>query len=94
MNRAPYGLSSPPDERKTLRSVLRETGYVYRIDPAFILLGRSSAVMGARKAVYAALRQLGWSYPAIGRAVGRDHSTVIQVLQGSKRTRKARREEV
>lgn len=38
--------------------------------------GRARDVTAARFQVYWVLRQSGWSYPAIGRALGRDHSTV------------------
>lgn len=34
-------------------------------------------LMMPRFAVYKALRLRGWSYPQIGKALGRDHSTII-----------------
>lgn len=34
-------------------------------------------VSDARQDVYLALRELGWSLPRIGKAMGRDHTTVI-----------------
>ena len=37
-------------------------------------LGRAAA---ARQDVFLALREAGWSFPRIGRAMGRDHSTVM-----------------
>lgn len=38
---------------------------------------RIAPVMHARWALYTALRQRGWSYPAIGRFTGRHHTTVM-----------------
>lgn len=35
----------------------------------------------ARARVYRALRTLGWSYPQIGRACGRDHTVVMMALR-------------
>ena len=47
----------------------------------------------ARHELYRRLRELGWSFPTIGRFVGgRDHTTVIKALWSSKR--KAERYEV
>lgn len=40
----------------------------------------SPKAIAARRAIYAGLRARGWSYPRIGRAVGRDHTTVRDVL--------------
>lgn len=38
---------------------------------------RIKPIAQARFALYAALRQRGWSYPRIGMFIGRDHATVI-----------------
>ena len=38
---------------------------------------RLGAVVAARQDVFLALRESGWSFPRIGRAMGRDHSTVM-----------------
>lgn len=48
------------------------------------VMGRSRVahVMRARRALYAELRAMGWSYPRIDKALCRDHSTVIDVLHG------------
>lgn len=43
--------------------------------------GRMAPVAAARKAMMALLRQRGWSYPAIGKLFGRDHSTVMGALR-------------
>lgn len=42
---------------------------------------RVKHLVTARRAIYVALRQLGWSYPAIGRLVDRDHTTVLKDLE-------------
>jgi chromosomal replication initiation ATPase DnaA len=47
--------------------------------------GREPQQAEARKRAYRAARDLGWSYPQIGRAFERDHSTIIQVLQAATR---------
>lgn len=38
---------------------------------------RLGPITEARFGLYAALRLRGWSYPAIGQFIGRDHATVI-----------------
>ena len=38
---------------------------------------RLGHVVAARQDVFLALREAGWSFPRIGRAMGRDHSTVM-----------------
>lgn len=38
---------------------------------------RIKPIAQARFALYAALRQRGWSYPRIGMFIGRDHATVL-----------------
>lgn len=38
---------------------------------------RLKNVVAARHAVFVALRAAGWSYPAIGAVMGRDHTTVM-----------------
>ena len=42
--------------------------------------GRHRHLCAARVELYRALRDQGWSYPAIGRFVHRDHTTVIMAL--------------
>jgi chromosomal replication initiation ATPase DnaA len=44
---------------------------------------RLRTIVQARHALMRRLRQLGWSYPAIGAATGRHHSTVIYCLRVS-----------
>jgi hypothetical protein len=42
---------------------------------------RHKSVMRARRDLYRAMRNIGWSYPEIGRFVGgRDHTTVMSAL--------------
>lgn len=43
------------------------------------ILGTSRAqeIMRARQLLYAVLRGVGWSYPRIGKFVGRDHTSVM-----------------
>ncbi len=48
------------------------------------VLGRSGVkhIADARRECCQWLRDMGWSYPSIGRALGRHHSTVQSVLKG------------
>lgn len=43
--------------------------------------GRTKRVAQARHAVMRALRDMGMSYPEIGRLLGRDHTTVLAALR-------------
>lgn len=47
--------------------------------PTASLMGRRrvAPLLHARYALYKALRARGWSYPAIGRFIGKHHSTVL-----------------
>jgi len=42
---------------------------------------RNQRIVEARFAFYAALRMRGWSYPRIGKFLGRDHATVMYGVQ-------------
>lgn len=51
---------------------------LFDLDPKEMMSRRRiRPIAQARFALYAALRQRGWSYPAIGKFTGRDHATVI-----------------
>ncbi len=64
--------------RPTLKAVAAAHGFTVHQ----LLHGPRSRFMGvARADLYARLRAQGYSYPEIGRAVGRDHSTVMAVLK-------------
>ena len=43
--------------------------------------GRTGAVAAARAAVWCWLRARGWSYPEIGAAWGRDHTTIMSAVR-------------
>lgn len=43
--------------------------------------GRTAMVCRARKALYADLRERGFSYPEIGWLVGRDHTTIMHAIK-------------
>jgi chromosomal replication initiation ATPase DnaA len=38
---------------------------------------RLAPIVRARRSFFVALRDMGWSFPAIGRLVGMDHTTII-----------------
>jgi len=42
---------------------------------------RTKHLCAARRELYVALRAIGWSYPAIGRYVSRDYSTVMNAVK-------------
>ena len=48
------------------------------------LTGRSRYrhIVQGRRELYILLREKGWSYPAIGAFVGRDHTTIIAAVKG------------
>jgi chromosomal replication initiation ATPase DnaA len=50
--------------------------------------GRLMHVVEARKRVCKKLREEGWSYPAIARALNRSHKSIWEFVNGSKRSRK------
>lgn len=59
--------------------VVRET----RVNGADILgRSRDKLAMRARRTLYRRLREEGYSYPTIGRMVGRDHTTVMSGVKG------------
>lgn len=66
--------------RPILARVANEAGFTV----AELLKGRRQDAVDARLEAYIALREAGYSYPEIGRFVGRDHSTVMHALKGAK----------
>ena len=61
-----------------IKQVSEETGVSV---PRIYEHNRSKYVFKARLRVYKLLRELGLSYPEIGKLLGRDHGTIIKVLQ-------------
>jgi len=64
--------------RKVVLPVLIELGVTWR---AIVEDDRHRPYVLARRQLYHALREAGWSYPAIGTLCLRDHSTVIYAVQ-------------
>ena len=78
-------------DRYLTHQVARQLGH----DPTWALgPSREAKYVQARTEVAQVLRELGWSYPRVGRAIGRDHAAVMYLLGTSKRgrARLARRE--
>lgn len=72
----------PVKVRRLIKSVCRREG----INPSAVLGDRKDRFAAAPRATLAkALRGLGYSYPVIGRWLGRDHSTVMTMVAGRKR---------
>ncbi len=63
--------------------VLREAADAYAVTPEEVLgRSRSKSVVAARRLAMRACRtRWGWSYPEIGKAFGRDHSTVMSAIK-------------
>lgn len=58
--------------------ILNRCAELFDVSPADIMGWRRVApVLHARYALYKALRERGWSYPAIGEFLGKHHSTVL-----------------
>lgn len=80
------GLKLTDDDRLALRwaggpvfrAAVVEVSSTTRVPPAAILSDtRVARVVRARDAVVALLRRAGWSSPRIGRALRRDHTSVL-----------------
>lgn len=83
-----HALQRGPDLRRTRNEPLLTSARVFESVAAKHgltaedILGRSRKllVVEARRDVCLRLREQGWSYPAIGRAVNRDHATIMSLL--------------
>ena len=72
-----------PHEAFDVSDVIALVGASMSIKPTHITgKHRNGPVVDARRVVAKILRERGWSYPMIGRAIGgRDHSTIINLLK-------------
>jgi chromosomal replication initiation ATPase DnaA len=67
---------------QSLADIVDTVGAAWNVDTlAMFGKDRHATIAAARVDVWRHLRAAGWSYPAIGRAFGRDHSTILQVLK-------------
>lgn len=73
-----YNVPNWRGARKVVLPVLIELGVTWR---AIVEDDRHRPYVLARRQLYHALREAGWSYPAIGTLCLRDHSTVIYAVQ-------------
>lgn len=67
---------------ETIRNVCKERGLTVS---AVLSERRWPEVVDARREVALRLREQGWSYPRIGRALRRDHSTIYVLVNGKAR---------
>ena len=91
LTRAAQRNAASHSDRYLTHQVARQLGH----DPKWCLSpSREAKYVQARAEVAQVLRELGWSYPRIGKAIGRGHSDVMFLLGASKRgrERQARRE--
>jgi hypothetical protein len=66
------------DKTALLNAVAKRTG-----TPVSDIIGDSRRweLVHARRVAAVGLRELKWAYPAIGRAMGRDHSSIVHLVQ-------------
>ena len=91
LSRSAQRIAASHSDRYLPHQVARQLGH----DPGVVLShSRAANAVQARTEVAQVLRELGWSYPRVGRAIGRDHAAVMYLLGTSKRGRErhARRE--
>lgn len=83
----PVGELSPSEKewRQRVRDVLVESNENLARLRSY---NRDAPIVECRRKVAALLRDRGWSYPRIGRFLGRDHSSVISLLDASRGQRK------
>ena len=64
-------------------SLYREAAQLFGVDPAELgTRCRSRSVAGARMVAVALARvRFGWSYPELGKAFGRDHTTCMHAVK-------------
>lgn len=67
----------------TAHDILAALSHEFHVEPRDITgQSRYEPIISARLSGYAIARDLGWSYPAIGRAFGmRDHTTIISGIR-------------
>jgi chromosomal replication initiation ATPase DnaA len=67
-----------------LAGLLTRVCAVHGLRPLDVLgPSKEALLLPARREVWRVLRSWGWSYPAIGAATGRDHSTVMAALRAT-----------
>lgn len=83
-HREAAALQASHSDRYLTHQVARQLGH----DPLVVLSpSREAKYVQARTEVAQVLRELGWSYPRIGKAIGRRHDVVMFLLGTSKRGR-------
>lgn len=78
-----FELSAPAiDQQRYARMVQQRIAFEHGLTVA-TLRGPSHDrfVVEARRSLYRHLRSMGWSYPAIGKFIGRDHTTILAALR-------------
>ena len=82
----PFGGRLPPRkavDADALREYVNRMSLWYGYAPAAVRgRGHDRRLVAIRRTIATDLRAQRYSYPAIGRALGRDHSTIVVLLQG------------
>lgn len=76
-------LLMPDSHRRPIHAIMAEVCAKHRIRPAELLSPRRNKafVLARHEAMYLAHRVCGYSFPQIGIAMNRDHSTVIHAVR-------------
>ena len=83
-HREAAALAASHSDRYLTHQVARQLGH----DPGVVLSpSRIPNAVQARTEVAQVLHELGWSYPRVGRAIGRHHANVMYLLGAGKRGR-------
>ena len=81
-HREAAALAASHSDRYLTHQIARQLG----LDPLVVLSpNRMPNAVQARAEVAQVLRELGWSYPRIGKAIGRSHATVMYLIACRKR---------
>lgn len=79
----------PPNREGRVPAIIEETAGYFGVSVREIMgRSRSKSVASARKEAMRKVRELGFSYPEIGRMFGRDHTTVVSACRGKNRRRR------
>ena len=82
LTRAAQRTAASHSDRYLTHQIARQLGF----DPLVVLSpNREAKYVQARAEVAQVLRELGWSYPRIGKAIGRSHATVMYLIACRKR---------
>lgn len=81
-----------PSIQERLERAVPRVAKQFDIDPEFILgITRKKPYPKARRIIAKELRSFGYSFPQIGRAMNRDHTSIIYMVKDDFRAKKIQR---